>query len=348
MSAVAVSDAKEPALGRDGRDVIAIGGSAGAFEALRSLLRDLPADLPATVLIAVHTSPDAPGLLAEILDGVGPWRAGMAEEGQRLQRGRIYVAPPDRHLLVMNDHLHVRRGPRENRSRPAIDPLFRSAAVCCSSRVIGVLLSGMLNDGTSGLRAIQRCRGLTVVQDPRDAAFPEMPRNALAHVAVDHVVPLAGIPPLLSKLAGSPAPPPLAEVPEDIHVEALIAAQELTVMPDQHRLGPLSPLACPDCHGTMVEIREGDLLRVRCHTGHAFTLETLRLAETEAWERTMHAAMRAQQEQAMLARRIAAEADAKGLVRSAEDFTRRGRDYEEGAEVIRQLLARGNGDLPID
>jgi two-component system, chemotaxis family, protein-glutamate methylesterase/glutaminase len=348
MNAVAVPDAKEAALGGDGHDVIAIGGSAGAFDALRSLVRDLSPDLPATVLIAVHTSPDAPGLLAEVLDGIGPWPVGMAEEGQRIERGRIYVAPPDRHLLVMSDHLHVRRGPRENRSRPAIDPLFRSAAVCCSSRVIGVLLSGMLNDGTSGLRAIQRCRGLTVVQDPRDAAFPEMPRHALAHVAVDHVVPLAELAPLLLELARSPRPPPLAEAPKEIHVEALIAAQELTVMPDQHRLGQLSPLACPDCHGSMVEIQDGDLLRFRCHTGHAFTLETLRLAKCEAWERTLYAAMRAQQEHAMLARRIAAEADAKGLVRSAEDFTRRGRDYEEGAEVIRQLLARGNGDLLID
>jgi two-component system chemotaxis response regulator CheB len=221
--------------------------------------------------------------------------------------------------------------------------LFRSAAVCCSTRVIGVLLSGMLNDGTSGLLAIKRCGGLAIVQDPQDAAFPDMPRNALAHVAVDHVVPLAELAPLLSELATSPRPPPLATIPEEIRIEALIAAQELTAMPDQHPLGPLSPLACPDCHGSMVEIREGDLLRFRCHTGHAFTLETLRLAQGEAWEQTLYAAMRAQQEQAMLARRLAAEAEANGRPRLAGDFARRERDYEEGAEVIRQLLAQGNG-----
>jgi two-component system chemotaxis response regulator CheB len=131
----------------------------------------------------------------------------MAKEGQRLERGRIYVAPPNRHLLVGHDHLHVRRRPRENRSRPAIDPLFRSAAVCCSARVIGVVLSGLLNDGTSGLHAIQRCRGLTVVQHPQGAAFPEMPRNALAHVVVDHTVPLARLAPVVSELATWPWPP---------------------------------------------------------------------------------------------------------------------------------------------
>jgi two-component system, chemotaxis family, protein-glutamate methylesterase/glutaminase len=323
--------------------VIAIGGSAGAPEAMMSLIRDLPADLPAAVLVAIHRTPEGPDLLAEILENLGSLPTVMAEEGQRLERGRIYVAPPDRHLLVEHDHLHVRRGPRENRARPAIDPLFRSAAVCCSTRVIGVLLSGMLNDGTSGLRAIKRCGGLTVVQDPRSAAFPDMPRHALAHVAVDHIVPLARLAPVLSELATSPRPPLLATVPEEIRIEALIPAQELTVMHDHHPFGPLSTLACPDCHGSMVEIREGDLLRFRCHSGHAFTLETLRLAQGEAWERTLYAAMRAQQGQAMLAGRLAAEAGAKGHARSAKALARRERDYREGAEVIRQLLAQGNG-----
>lgn len=343
-AAAIACDADRKPSGRVGHDVIAIGGSAGAVEALRRLVRDLPADLPAAVLVAVHRSPDGEGRLAEVLEGVGPLPAVLAEEGQRLQHGRIYVAPPDRHLLVERHHLHVRRGPRENRARPAIDPLFRSAAIGCSTRVIGVVLSGMLNDGSSGLRAIKRCGGLAVVQDPRDAAYPDMPRSALAHVEVDHVAPLAGLAPLLAKLAAAPSPPPLAAIPEEIRIEALIAAQELTVMPDQHSLGPLSPLTCPECHGAMAEIHDGDLLRFRCHTGHAFTLETLRLVQAEAWERTLYAAMRAQQEQAMLTRRLAVEAQARGLAGLADRYARRESDYEEGAEVIRRLLAYGNGD----
>ena len=325
----------------DNRDVIVIGGSAGGTSAVTRLVGGLPADLPAAVLITIHRGLDSPGLLAEILAAAGPLPAATAEEGQPLERGRIYVAPSDRHLLVGRDHVHVRRGPRENRARPAIDPLFRSAAVNCSSRVIGVVLSGMLNDGSSGLQAIKRCGGLAVVQDPRDAAVPDMPRNALMYANVDEVLPLAGIAPLLTKLATSSRPLPPAEVPEEIRLEALIAAQELTVMPDQHRFGSLAELTCPDCHGAMQEIREDGLVRYRCHTGHAFTLEALSLSQGEAWERTLYTAMRAQQEQAMLCRRLAKEARGRRQMRSETDFGRRALDYEEGAELLRQLLARG-------
>jgi two-component system chemotaxis response regulator CheB len=331
--------------GSGNRDVIVVGGSAGSVEAMRALVAGLPADLPAAVLVAIHRSPDYPSLLAQVLDAAGPLPAVPAEEGQRLEHGRIHVAPADRHLLVERDHLHVRRGPRENRSRPAIDPLFRSAAASCSTRTIGVLLSGTLNDGTSGLLAIKRCGGLAVVQDPKDATFPDMPRNALAYVAVDHVLPLAGIAPLLAELAATPHPPPV-EAPEEIRIEALIAAEELFVMPDQHRLGTLSPLTCPECDGSMQEIREDGLMRYRCHTGHAFTLEALRVAAGEAWERTLYGAMRAQQQQAMVAHRLAEDARRLGDERSAAEFERRAQDYEEGAVVIQRLAARGSEAAP--
>lgn len=308
------------------RDVIAIGASAGGVETLTRLARGLPSDLPASVLVVLHRDAEGPELLSRILDDAGPLHAAAVRDGQRLEHGRIYVAPPDRHLLVGGDSLQLRRGPRENRARPAIDPLFRSAAVSCSSRVTGVLLTGRLNDGTSGLLAIRRCGGLAVVQDPSDAAFAEMPRNALAHVAVDHVLPVGAIAPALAKIAASPRPPSV-EPPEHLRIEALIAAQELTVMPDQQRLGPISPLTCPDCHGAMVEIVEQGLIRYRCHTGHAFTLEVLQLAQSEAWERTLYAAERAQQEQAMLSRRLAEAASGAAQAR----WLRRARDYEAGA-----------------
>jgi two-component system chemotaxis response regulator CheB len=323
------------------RDLIVIGGSAGGVEVLLALARKLPAGLPAAVLVALHRSPDYPSLLPELLDAAGPLPAVAAEEGQRFEHGRIYVAPPDRHLLVERDHLHVRRGPRENRVRPAIDPLFRSAAATCSTRVIGVLLTGLLNDGTSGLLAIKRCGGLAVVQDPREAAYPDMPQNALAIVAVDFVRPVDGLAPLLAELAATTRPPAV-EPPEEIRIEALIAAEELYVMPDQHRLGKLSPLTCPDCDGSMQEIEEEGLVRYRCHTGHAFTLETLRLATGEAWERTLYGAMRAQQQHAMVARKIAEQARQRGDERAAAEFDQRARDYEEGATVIQRLAARGN------
>jgi two-component system chemotaxis response regulator CheB len=186
------------------RDVIVIGGSTGSVFAVQELVRGLPADLPAAVLVVIHCIPQSRNLLGQVLNAAGPLPATTAEHGQRLEHGRIYVAPADRHLLVEHNHLHVRRGPLENRTRPAIDPLFRSAAACCTTRVIGVVLSGLLNDGTSGLLAIKRCGGLAVVQDPRTAAYPDMLRRALARVAVDHVVPLAEMAVLLTKLAASP------------------------------------------------------------------------------------------------------------------------------------------------
>jgi two-component system chemotaxis response regulator CheB len=173
-----------------------------------------------------------------------------------------------------------------------------------------------------------------------------MPRNALAYVAVDHVLPLAGIAPLLAARAATPPPPPPAKVPEEIRIEALIAAEELFVMPDQHRLGKLSPLTCPDCDGSMQEIREDGLVRYRCHTGHAFTLEALRVAAGEVWERTLYGAMRAQQQQAMVVRRMADAARRQGDRRAAEEFERRARDYEEGAKVIQRLAACGGEVAP--
>lgn len=322
------------------RDVIAIGGSAGAVSVLRRLVADLPANLPAAVLVTVHRGADLPSQLDEVLNAAGPLPAVTAAEGQALSHGRIHVAPPDHHLLIGDGHLHVRRGPRENRSRPAVDPMLRSAAVCCSTRVIGVVLSGMLNDGTAGLKAVKACQGLAVVQDPRDASAPDMPRSALDNVQVDHVAPAGAMGALLARLAAEPAPPPVA-APEQIKIEALIAAQEIGAVTDTLRLGRLSPVTCPDCHGAMVEIEEGALIRYRCHTGHAFTAESLAVAQTSVWENTLYRAMSVQQEQAVLLQHMAMSARRRGAESLAVEFEARGRSYEEGVQIIRELLARG-------
>jgi two-component system chemotaxis response regulator CheB len=323
------------------RDVIVIGASMGGLEALRKLLGGLPADLPAALFIVLHTADHEPGLLARVLGKAGSLPVLTAAEGQRFDPRRVYVAPPDRHLIIGRNHLHVRRGPRENGSRPAIDPLFRSAAASCTTRVIGVLLTGLLNDGTSGLQAIKRCGGLTLVQDPGDAAYGEMPRSALRHVAVDHVLPLAAIPAALVGLALE-ACPPAGEVPEEIRAEALIAAQEIRDMRHPEAGRPISPITCPECHGSMQEIVDGELVRYRCHTGHAFTLDTLGAIQAETWERALYGAFRAQQERALLVGRMADEARARGAARSAAQLQQRAQTYEEGADALRRLIAHGN------
>jgi len=332
----------EPASNPDGRDVIVVGASMGGVEALRSLLRRLPADLPASVFIVLHTADHDPGLLTQVLGDTSSLPVLTAIEGHCHSPGCIYVAPPDHHLLVGHDHVHVRRGPRENGARPAIDPLFRSAAVSCTTRVIGVVLTGLLDDGTSGLQAIKRCGGLAIVQDPSDAAYAQMPRSAMQHVAVDHVLPLGEIAAALGTLALDPRPP-AGEVPEDMRLEALIAAQEFRAMEHPDREPTLSPITCPECHGSLREIRDGELLRFRCHTGHAFTLDALGVLQADAWERALYGALRAQQERAQLVHRMAAEARRHGAARSAAQLQQRADSYEEGAELLRRLIGHGTG-----
>jgi two-component system, chemotaxis family, protein-glutamate methylesterase/glutaminase len=324
------------------RDIVVIGGSAGALEALRCLLRDLPGDLAATLFVVVHTVPDSNSALCCVLDQAGPLPADLARDGQAFEPGRVYVAPPDLHLLLDHGRTLLRRGPRENLSRPAIDPLFRSAAATCTTRVIGVVLTGLLNDGTAGLRAIKKCGGIAVVQDPADAEFDPMPRSAIRHVEVDHVCPLEEMPALLAELAAEARPPPV-EVNEDIRMEALIAAQEVPRMEEEwSRAATISPITCPECHGTMQEIHDGELVRYRCHTGHAFTLEVLGAAQAEAWERALYSAYGLQQERAILLRRMADQARRQGS-RESTFLEERARSYSEGAELLRRLIANGNG-----
>jgi two-component system chemotaxis response regulator CheB len=323
------------------RDIVVIGASMGGVEALKRLLGRLPTDLPASLFIVLHTADHEPGLLARVLGAASGLPVETAEEGRRFASGHIYVAPPDRHLIVGHDHLHVRRGPREHAARPAIDPLFRSAAVNCTTRVIGVLLTGLLNDGTSGLQAIKRCGGLAVVQDPSDAAYAEMPRSAIRHAAIDHVLPLEEISAALVALVREP-PPPAEEVPEEIRVEALIAAQEIRDMDHPSRPRTISPITCPECHGSLQEIVNGKLLRYRCHTGHAFTLETLGAAQADEWERALYGAYRAQQERAIVVRRMADQASRDGAAQVAEQLQKRAHSYDEGAELLRGLIAHAN------
>jgi two-component system chemotaxis response regulator CheB len=191
------------------RDVVAIGTSAGGLEALRLLASGLPADLPAAVLVVIHLSARFDSALDAILADAGPLAASFAKDGEPLRHGHVFIAPPACHLLLERDHVRLGRGPRENNFRPAIDPMFRSVAACCGPRAIGVVLTGTLGDGATGLRALQRCGGITAVQDPDDAAFSEMPANALRALRPDHVAPLRDMPGLLARLVREPAGPPV-------------------------------------------------------------------------------------------------------------------------------------------
>jgi two-component system chemotaxis response regulator CheB len=317
------------------RDVIVIGGSAGGLQPLRQLLHDLPQDLRAAVFVVLHLG--ATSHLTEVLASTSALPVLRACSGQKIGFGQVHVAVPGMHLLLHDDHLLLRRGPRENLARPAIDPLFRSAACTFGARVIGVVLSGALNDGTAGLRAIKRCGGVAIVQDPAEAAVPDMPRNALLYADIDHTVPAETMGALLARLSREPAGA-TPVIPPEIKFETMIAAQELAGMAAEDRLGEVSRFTCPECHGALWEISDGRLLRFRCHVGHAFTAQAVLAAQSVRAEEMLWSLMRTHQERAELARRMAEVERAQGREIIVAELEQRAIDYADDAETINRLL----------
>lgn len=322
------------------RDVVVIGTSAGGIEALQQIARGLPADLPASVLIVIHVPPRSPGLLPQILSRAGPLPAAHAKDGEEVLHGRIYVAPAGVHTLVDDGRIRLVAGPRENLHRPAIDTLFRSAAVAYGRRVIGVVLTGALDDGTAGLRAIKRCGGLAVVQDPAEAAYPSMPLSAMRNVRVDHGLPLAQIPALLARLSREPLPDGPHEVaPPDMKMEVGMAAMDSSE-DKLDRIGKRSTFTCPECHGTLWEISEEGALRFRCHVGHAYTAETLVAAQSDGLEDALWAAVRAFEETAKLASRMAERAGTTKEEDVERRFAQRAETARRRADELRAVLER--------
>ncbi|MGK7863952.1 chemotaxis protein CheB [Falsiroseomonas sp. E2-1-a4] len=279
--------------------IIVLGASAGGVGALSTVCRGLPNDLPAALFVVLHVPPGGQSMLPDILSRAGPLKAHHAVDGEQVQRGTICVAPPDHHLLFddSGDRILVRRGPQENRVRPAVDALFRSAAVSCGSKVVGVVLTGMLDDGAEGLAAIHRCGGITVVQDPLDAEWPDMPRNARERAGADHCLPSAEMPALLQRLAQSDAGPSV-EIPGELQLEVRISRQEITAMSkDIITVGAPSALGCPECGGVLNVVAETPWPRFRCQVGHAYGAKTLVAHQAESLEKALGIAYRTQRDQ---------------------------------------------------
>lgn len=308
------------------RDIIVIGASTGGLEAFRRLLQPLPADLPAAIFVVLHTHTTASARLPEILNGGGPLKSAYAIHGEPIEHGRVYVAPPDNHLIVDRDYVHVVRGPRENGHRPAVDPLFRSAARAYGARVIGVLLTGALDCGTAGLMMIKAQGGTAIVQDPDEALQPDMPRNALNHVDVDHVVGVGRIAPLLARFVRTPVRPPPA-----MQNGVLAGIEAATAQPAE--------VVCPSCGGVMTESTINGLTRFRCHTGHTFTMDGLAAEQARALEGALWAAVRALEESETLARRMASHAS----LDLGERFEEKAEAMKRHAHRIQQMLLRGRG-----
>lgn len=320
------------------RDIVAIGASAGGLSALKRIVAGLPAGFDAAVLVVQHMRSDHNSTLPAILERAGPLPAGFAEDGGRAERGRIHVAPPNHHLLLQRETLRLNTGAWENGVRPSIDTLFRSVAACCGARSIGVVLTGYLDDGSSGLRALSRCGAITVVQDPADAEYPDMPSNALEMTEADHVVALDALPALLGRLVASPAGPP-RPVPPDIQLEAEIMAkgygEDMTAL---DRLGARSVFTCPDCGGVMWELQDGDTLRYRCHLGHAYSAASFGNALSGEVVRAMEAALRTLEERGRMLRRLGRQASQQGQSQTARLWSERADAFAQQAETIRTAL----------
>jgi len=255
-------------------DIIVIGSSAGGVQALKELVRSFPKDLAASIFIVQHLAADHVSLLPQILSNQGPLPAVHPKDGELIRQGTIYVAQPDHHLVIDDKHILVKRGPKENNFRPSIDALMRSAAYWYGPRVIGVVLTGYLNDGTSGLWSVKQFGGMTVIQSPSDAIHPDMPRNVLEYVDVDYNLPLSEIGPLLNSLVQSLVTSSNQQdelLKTRIKAETEIAAQQNALAKGINKMGEKTDLTCPECGGALTGIVEGNAVRYRCHTGHGFS-----------------------------------------------------------------------------
>jgi two-component system chemotaxis response regulator CheB len=321
------------------RDVVVLGASAGGVEPLRMIAADLEPDLPASVFVVLHVSAEQPSALPEILDTAGPLSAGVPLDGEPVERGRIYVAPPDMHLMLEPGVVRCVHGPKENRHRPSVDVLFRSAARAYGPRVIGGVLSGALDDGTAGLVAVKIRGGLAFVQNPSEAFCAAMPRNAMRYIDVDYVAPAREIGKLVNRLVhekidASTAAPPSNEMVQETRIARLDSYE----LGNDNKPGTQSVVSCPDCRGVLWEIQEGDLLRFRCRTGHAFSPETLFEAEDDNIETALWEALRALEERVALRKRLVAQARERGLRTLASDFQKRVSELEKAVDGLRGLL----------
>ncbi len=324
------------------RDIVVIGASLGGIEALKRLTADLARELRAALFVVLHSAASSPGVLPLILTRAGPLPASNAVDGEPIRLGHIFVAPPDRHMLLdPHGFVRVAHGPKENLWRPAVDPLFRSAACAFGNRVVGVILTGGLDDGSAGLWAIKSMGGTAVVQDPGDAIAPSMPLNALERLSesgVDYCVPLSEIGALLSRLTEETVKENEASPSSDkLQKEIKIALGEAVGPAETTGLGTPSPFACPECHGVLSEIKEGDRSRFRCHTGHAYSAQSLLEGLGTATEDAIWNAIRAIEERIMLFRKVAGEVQSKNM-NACRGYLEEAAKLEERCEELRRIV----------
>jgi two-component system chemotaxis response regulator CheB len=321
----------------DDQRIIVIGASSGGFEALKKIIASLRADFNASIFIVWHMSPDVIGILPEVLNRNNNIYCAHAFDNEEIKPNRVYIARPDHHIIIRPGKVRVTRGPKENRFRPAIDPLFRSAAYCYGNRVIGVILSGALDDGTAGLWTVKYYGGITIVQDPRDAEVSSMPDNAIRQVQVDHIVPVSQIADLLFRLSNEPLPDkPTIMQDEQTRKEIDIAAEENALKKNIMAFGELTPFTCPECHGVLSRLRNENIVRYRCHTGHAYSIDTLMASLTEKIEDYLYNAIRGIDESIFLLNHLGDHYAEANEPRLAALYFKKAKQAAERSDLVRK------------
>ncbi len=319
-------------------DIIVLGASAGGIEALKAVISTLPRDFPAALFAVVHIGAHSENLLAQSLARSTTLRVKTVESDEPIERGLLLVARADHHLLVRQDHVQITRGPRENLWRPSIDVLFRSAAVAHGPRVIGIILSGALDDGSVGVVAIKRCGGIAIAQEPNEALFPDMPAAAIRTGRIDHVLPTREIGPMLARLVELPADA-ATPIPDDLKLEADIGATGRSTRALQDKLGELSPYTCPECGGPLWK-QGGDVLHFRCLIGHGYTANALLDAPGHDVDSTLWVAVRQFEQRGQLQYEMAEEQSAGGHAPRAAYYRQRAEEMQAHAQVLRTLLLK--------
>lgn len=308
------------------RDIVVLGTSAGGIEVLRVILAGLPWDFQASIFIVLHTSEDSPGLLPEILNRRSKLPVLYAVHNAEILPGRVYVAPSGaHHMLLERGRVRLAPGPRENRHRPSIDALFRSAAVSYGARVVGVVLTGNLDDGSAGLGEIKRRRGIAMVQDPEDAVAPSMPNSAIESAEIDFILPADEIAPKLVALTSEGRP------------------EQPKLVSESQGMEPAGrTYSCPECYGVLEEVKEGDMLRFRCRVGHIYSPESLHADQNVAVEKALWAAIRSLEEHAEFSERLASRSQSQKRARLAARFSQKAQASRDDAGVLRELLERSS------
>jgi two-component system chemotaxis response regulator CheB len=312
-------------------NIIVIGSSAGGVPALKELVKSFNKDLAASIFIVQHLAADKISYLPEILSSHGVLPARHPQDGEQISKGTIYIAPPDHHMIIENEHIFIKRGPKENNFRPAIDVTMRSAAYWYADQVIAAVLTGYLSDGSSGLWSVQQLGGTTIVQSPEDADYPDMPRNALERIDPDYILPLKDIGPLINTLLAQPTESKRVENDElktRMNVEIEIAGQKNAFSRGIHHMGEKTALTCPECGGSLTSLQEGSNVRYRCHTGHGFSSSSLWSGITESVEAKLWQAMRSMEEGILFLEQAVTRCELSGNQDHA-------RGFEKKADILR-------------